>query len=202
MTLPLRPLQQLLAQVGNSERRTGEAYFMKSGTIKSVTLTEVPVAQKSVIANLIQLYKYDFSEFAGVGSDRGEISADGLFAYEALDSYWHETGRFAFTIQADGRLAGFALVNRWSALDRPLDHSVGEFFVMRKYRRHRVGARAAKLLFERLPGRWEVGVAWYNPPALAFWRAVVPSMAEGPVEECPGDGKRWAGPVLCFVARQ
>jgi len=175
---------------------------MKSEGVGSVSLEAVPATRKSVIANLIQLYKYDFSEFAAVGSGYGEVSADGLFAYDGLDLYWREDGRIAFTIHADGRLAGFALVNRWSALDRPLDHSVGEFFVLRKYRRHRVGWRAARLLFERLPGRWEVGVAWYNPPALAFWRAVVPLAADGPVEECPGDGKRWAGPVLSFVARR
>jgi len=175
---------------------------MKSDTINCVTLAEVPAAQKSVIANLIQLYKYDFSKFAPVGSDKGEASADGLFTYEALDSYWQENGRVPFTIQADGRLAGFALINRWSALDRPLDRSVGEFFVMRKYRRHRVGSRAAKLLFERFRGRWEVPVAWYNPPALSFWRAVVPSVADGPVEECAGDGERWAGTVLSFVTRR
>ena len=173
---------------------------MKSDAVKQVSLAEVPAARKLVIANLIQLYKYDFSEFAPVGSRYGEVSADGLFAYEGLDLYWQEDGRLPFTIQAEGQVAGFVLVNRWSALDRPLDHAVGEFFVMRKYRRHRVGARAAKLLFERLPGRWEVGVAWYNQPALAFWRAVVASVAAGAVDECPGDGKRWAGSVLCFDA--
>lgn len=176
--------------------------IVKSDAVKRVSLAEVPAARKSVIANLIQLYKYDFSEFAAVGSGYGEVSADGLFTYEGLDLYWREEGRVAFTIHAEDRLAGFALVNRWSALDRPLDHAVGEFFVMRKYRRHRVGLRAAKLLFERFGGRWEVGVAWYNPPALSFWRTVVPLVADGPVEECAGDGKRWTGPVLAFVARR
>jgi len=178
---------------------------MKSGTIKRVTLAEVPAAQKSIIANLIQLYKYDFSEFAEVQSPYGEVSADGLFAHDGLDSYWQEEGRSAFTLHSDGRLAGFALVNRCSALDRPLDRAVGEFFVLRKYRRYRVGSRAATLLFERFRGRWEVAVAWYNAPALSFWRAVVPSVADGPVEECPGaamlDGRRWSGTVLCFVTR-
>jgi predicted acetyltransferase len=176
--------------------------IVKSDAVKQVSLAEVPASRKSVIANLIQLYKYDFSGFSAVGSGYGEVSADGLFVYEGLDLYWQEDGRVAFTIHADSRLAGFALVNRWSALDRPLDHAVGEFFVMRKYRRHRVGARAAKLLFERLRGRWEVAVAWYNPPALAFWRAVVASVIEGPLEECLGDGKRWTGPVLCFDTRR
>jgi hypothetical protein len=45
-------------------------------------------------------------------------------------------------------------------------------------------------------------VAWYNPPALAFWRAVVRSAADGPVEEWPGDGTRWSGTVLSFAAGQ
>ena len=41
-------------------------------------------------------------------------------------------------------------------------------------------------------------MAWYNPPALAFWRRVTQEAAPGKVEEIAGDGKRWAGPVLCF----
>ena len=41
-------------------------------------------------------------------------------------------------------------------------------------------------------------VAWYNPPALAFWRKVTEAAAPGKVEEIAGDGKRWAGPVLRF----
>ena len=100
-------------------------------------------------------------------------------------------------IRADGRIAGFVLVNQWSALDRPLDHSVAEFFVLRKYRRARVGTRAAHLAFRQLPGRWEVPVASYNHGALAFWRHVVASLPMQ-AEEHVGDGQRWAGTVFCF----
>ena len=89
-------------------------------------------------------------------------------------------------------------MHQWSALEQPLDHAVAEFFVLRKYRRARVGTRAALSIFRRYPGRWEVGVAWYNPPALAFWRKVTEEAAPGKVEEIAGDGKRWAGPVLRF----
>jgi predicted acetyltransferase len=92
-------------------------------------------------------------------------------------------------------------MNRWSPLNRQLDHSVGEFFVLRKYRRLGVGSRSAKILFERWPGRWEVGVAGYNKPALSFWQKAIPAAIDGDVEECAGDGKRWAGPVLCFDNR-
>jgi predicted acetyltransferase len=71
--------------------------------------------------------------------------------------------------------------------------------VLRKYRRARVGTRAALLIFHRYPGRWEVPVVWYNLPGLAFWRSVTEAAAPGSVEEVGGDGKRWAGPVLRFT---
>ena len=102
-----------------------------------------------------------------------------------------------FLVRADGHIAGFVLVNRWSALDRPLDSAVAEFFVLRKYRRARVGVRAARLVFSRSRGRWEVPVAAYNEEALLFWRSVVRSLPVT-IEEHAGDGQRWAGPVLCF----
>ena len=85
----------------------------------------------------------------------------------------------ALLIRADDHLAGFALVNQWSALELPLDHAVAEFFVLRKYRRARVGTRAALFIFRRYPGRWEVPVVWCNPPALAFWRSVTEEAAPG-----------------------
>ena len=171
---------------------------MELPLIDCVTLTPVPESQRQIITNLMQLYKYDFSEFAGVGSRYGEVGPDGRFTYEGLDSYWQEDGRFALTVEADGRLAGFVLVNRWSALNRLLDHSVAEFFVLRKYRRIGVGSRAARVLFRRWPGRWEVSVARYNKPALSFWRKAIRASIESTVEEYTGDFERQVGTVPCF----
>ena len=188
-----------------------------------MTLTQVPESQRQIITNLMQLYKYDFSEFdkydfsefAEVGSRYGEVGPDGRFTYEVgpdgpftyegLDSHWREDGRVPLTVEAGGRLAGFVLVNRWSALNRVLDHSVAEFFVLRKYRRIGVGSRAARLLFERWPGRWEVAVAGYNKRALSFLRKAIRASVDGPVEEYAGDatlnGERWLGTVPCFDSR-
>lgn len=174
----------------------------KPAAIERVMLAEVPAERKSTVENLVQLYLHDFSEFAAIGTGHGEVDEEGRFPYRWLDSYWREEGRLPFTIQADDHLAGFALINRWSALARPLDQAVAEFFVLRKYRRSRVGSRAAQLLFARCPGQWEVPVAWYNQPALSFWRKVVAAAADGPVEECAGDGRRWVGTVLRFVKRR
>ncbi|MBV8524579.1 MAG: GNAT family N-acetyltransferase [Acetobacteraceae bacterium] len=169
--------------------------------IDSVSLIPVPESERHIITNLMQLYKYDFSVFAEIGSPYGEVGRDGRFTYEGLESYWREDGRFALTVEADARLAGFVLVNRWSALNRELDHAVAEFFVLRKYRRIGIGSRAAKALFERWPGRWEVAVARYNKPALAFWRKAIDAAVDGPVEEYSGDFERQIGTAFRFDSR-
>ena len=123
--------------------------YMELPLIDCVSLIPVPESQRQIITNLIQLYKYDFSEFAEIGSPYGEVGPDGRFTYEGLDRYWREDGWFALTVEADSRFAGFVLANRWSALNRVLDHSVAECFVLRKYRRIGVGSRAARVLFDR-----------------------------------------------------
>jgi hypothetical protein len=51
---------------------------MELPLIDFVTLAPVPESQRQIITNLIQLYKYDFSEFAEIGTRYGEERA-GLF---------------------------------------------------------------------------------------------------------------------------
>lgn len=55
-----------------------------------------------------------------------------------------------------------------------LPHDIAEFFVMRKYRRHGVGAEAAVQLFARFPGDWTVRQQLSNPAATTFWRKAIP----------------------------
>jgi predicted acetyltransferase len=166
--------------------------------VEEVTAHEVlPLERRHVLDALLQLYLHDFSEYAALNTSHGEVNEHGRFEYRGLDTYWQEPGRVPLLVRADGRIAGFVLVNQWSALGCPLDHAIAEFFVLRKYRHARVGTRAAHLVFRQLPGRWEVPVASYNRGALAFWRRVVASLPEN-AEERAGDGHRWNGTVLCF----
>ena len=172
---------------------------MSAHALAHVALENVTVERQPVLDALLQLYLHDFSEHAPLGSGHGEVGEDGRFAFPWLDAYWREPGRVPLLVRADGRIAGFVLVNKWSALDRPLDHAGAEFFVMRTYRLARGGTRAALAVFRRLPGRWEVPVAHYNQDAKHFWRSVARSLPV-PVQERDGDGRRWTGPVLCFDA--
>ena len=134
-----------------------------------VVLEPVAEDDKPVLVNLMQLYRYDLSEFRGY-----ELSEHGTFIYRYLDHYWVEPGRHAFFVKVDGRLAGFALAREVDG-----EYEVAEFFVARRHRRGGVGRQAALLLFARLPGRWSLFHDDANEPAGRFWSQVVAQASGG-----------------------
>ena len=165
--------------------------------VERVLVEAILATDRRLLDRLLQLYLHDFSGFAPLGTPHGEVDGAGRFAYPpGLDPYWGEPGHVPLLIRADGRIAGFALVNGWPPLDEPVDRALAEFFVLRKFRRAGVGRRAAQATFAAHPGRWQVGIASYNAPALAFWRAVAREVPG--VEERAGVPDRWNGTVLCF----
>ena len=122
-----------------------------------------------VLANLLQLYLYDFSELLDF-----DVDARGRFAEPDLSVYVEDSPHRAFLVRVEGELAGFALVRRGSQIDADPDvFDVAEFFVMRRYRRMGVGRTMAFAVFDRLPGSFEVRVLDSNAAALGFWRDVV-----------------------------
>jgi predicted acetyltransferase len=126
-------------------------------------------ADESVLQNLLQLYAYDLSESAGL-----HLGRDGRYELPPLAPYWTEPNRSAFLIRADGQLGGFALIARGSRISGDPDvWDVAEFFVLKRYRRHGIGAAAASEIWRRFPGRWEVRVLTTNQPAQRFWQTAI-----------------------------
>lgn len=163
-----------------------------------VTLEPCEAARRPSLDAMFQLYTHDFSE-QWAGTDRGDLEESGRFPdYPYLDLYWTEPDRSAWLIRADGRLAGFALLNTYSHSGLPSDHDVAEFFVVRKHRRAGVGREAARDLIGARPGQWELAVARANVQALQFWRGVVAGLT-AEVEELDCDDQRWNGTILRFV---
>jgi predicted acetyltransferase len=164
---------------------------------RAVILEEVDETQRAVIENLAQLYLYDFSEF-----DPSDVGGDGRFTGWLDWPNMFADGRHVFLIKVDGQLAGFSVVCEGSEALRDPEESVQwleEFFVMRRYRRIGVGRAAAKALFERFAGTWEVGEIGSNIVAQAFWRTVIGEHTGGRFEEVRFDDERWDGPVQYFV---
>jgi predicted acetyltransferase len=122
-----------------------------------------------VLANLIELYAHDFSEFHAI-----ELGADGRFGYEELPLYWREAGRHPFLIKVAGKLAGFVLVKRESTVsDDATVWDMAEFFVARRYRRCGIGTKTAHQVWNQFPGRWEVRVMHMNHSANQFWQRAI-----------------------------
>jgi predicted acetyltransferase len=124
--------------------------------------------QEPIVANLLELYAHDFSEFFDL-----ELGADGRFGYQDLPLYWREPGRHPFLFRIDGKLAGFVLVKRNSEMSgNEATWDMAEFFVVRGYRRLGIGTDVAHQVWQRFPGLWEVRVMESNP-ALRFWERAI-----------------------------
>jgi predicted acetyltransferase len=163
-----------------------------------VTVTPASEADRAVIARLMPLYIHDFSEFMP-GRAEVALGEDGRYPDYPLDPYWRERGHSPLLIRADGKLAGFVLINTKGHTGLHVDHNVAEFFVARGLRRDGVGTAAAHAIVAVRPGQWEVAVGRRNTHALSFWRRAIASCpGVRDVEEQDRDDAAWNGVVIRF----
>jgi predicted acetyltransferase len=125
--------------------------------------------QQPILANLLQLYAHDFSEFHHL-----ELGPDGRFEYNNLPLYWTEPNRHPFLVRMDGELAGLVFVKRGSEINgNETIWDMVEFFVVRACRRRGIGTEIAHQVWRRFPGLWEVRVMESNHAALHFWERAI-----------------------------
>ena len=165
----------------------------------AVAVTRAGPDRRALIEGMTPFYIYDFSEFEPADSDRFEFNAEHRFDPYPLDPYWREPDHVPLIIEAGGRSAGFALINAVAHSGGVCDHSMAEFFVMRKHRRGGVGARAVAQILPMFPGRWEIAIARRNAQALGFWpRAVGALDCVRGLRTLEMDSDLWRGPILQF----
>ena len=109
---------------------------------------------------------------------------------ELLARWFADDSSHPLMILKDDRPAGFALVSRPLRNQRDqIDYCMAEFFVTPATRRLGVGRDAARLIFNRFAGTWEVTEFLYNKPAVAFWRAIVSDYTAGRFRETLAQGE-------------
>jgi predicted acetyltransferase len=163
-----------------------------------IELVRATREQQPIVANLMELYVHDFSEFYPI-----EPGPDGRFGYKDLALYWSEQNRQAFLVRVNDRWAGFVLIRQ----ERDVKGSgqvwdVAEFFVVRAWRRHSVGTVVAHELWRRLPGRWQVRVMQANAAGGRFWEKAVLAFAGDDVRVAhfDRDGLSWR--LFSFEAKR
>jgi predicted acetyltransferase len=157
----------------------------------SIQVIPAALAQKSALANLLELYMHDFCDFLDI-----ELRSDGRFGYKELDLYWSDPDRHPFLVYVDGKLAGLVLVRGLrTGSHATMTWDMAEFFIVRSYRRRGIGACVAQHIFRRFPGAWDVRVMGSNEAAYRFWLHAIKGFAgEGIVAtRVQRGGKDWHG---------
>ncbi|WP_314591635.1 GNAT family N-acetyltransferase [Paenibacillus terrigena] len=166
-------------------------------------ISAIPYEDKTLLHQLIQLYRYDSSEFDGHA-----LTSHGLYLYKYLDHQWTDEYRRPLIFRVDGELAGFALV----ALGVPKEfvklseadatNTINDFFIMRKFRGKGYGKQAAFAIFDQFPGSWEVRQTAANLPANRFWNRVIGEYTNGAYIEKVLQEEVWHGPVQIFESNK
>ena len=144
----------------------------------NVSLRQVNLDEREILANLLEKYDYEFSQY-----DNRDVNKLGLYGYKYLDFYWIEENRWAYFIEVDNQLAGFVMVNDFpEAEDRETDFSIAEFFVMHKYRCSGVGKKAFFSVLEIHKGKWQLKRHPKNMTSVIFWDKAVSEYTNGNFE--------------------
>ncbi len=168
---------------------------MPSAHIEVIPATQ---EQQPILANLLELYAHDFSEFHNI-----DLGPDGRFGYRDLPLYWLQRGRYPFLVRIDGKLAGLILVKRGSEISgEEIVWDIAEFFVVRGYRRRGVGTEIARKVWRRFPGRWEIRVMESNRSAQRFWEHAITGFTGEAIDSVRVEklGKYWR--LFSFESRR
>lgn len=150
--------------------------------MNQVTLRRASPSDKPVIANLIQLYLHDMTEFMPF-----PIGADGRFQYDFLERFW----RHPYLVMSGDEIAGFALViDECPLTGRTPCWFMAEFFVLKAYRGRGLGKAALGLALAAHKGDWHIAVPVANLAAQLFWHKALDGKAEPP-REIHFDGDNW-----------
>ncbi|MEZ4645271.1 MAG: GNAT family N-acetyltransferase [Chloroflexota bacterium] len=174
----------------------------------NIQILDATEADFPVVQNLVRFYVYDMSETMG-----WPCPDDGLYGgCDDLPEYWW-TGStpeeleainrklaifipynlhfdrwpagccgHPFMIRVDGELAGFALIKQLN-VNHTVVYDVGEFFVVRKFRRKGIGKSVAYHLFDHFHGIWQVRQMVEHHTAQAFWRRIIADYSENQYHE-------------------
>lgn len=125
--------------------------------------------EKQIVANLIELYTYDFTELWDF-----DIGNNGLYGYKNLDRFWSEPNCYAYLININDKLAGTALVQGKSPIAENKEiWDIAEFFIMKKFRSKGIGRLVAHSLWKHFEGEWQIRVISENLRAKNFWHDAI-----------------------------
>lgn len=141
-------------------------------------LIKVEEKDKTIIYNLMQLYKYELSFFEDETTTFKMLDS-GLYELKYIEKYWEDENRHPYILKCDNELAGFVL----QRFNEENMNEIAEFFVLNKYRKLGAGTFMANRIFELYKGKWEVRTLLKNERAQNFWRNIIRKFSNDNFEE-------------------
>ncbi|WP_079480841.1 GNAT family N-acetyltransferase [Halobacillus salinus] len=120
----------------------------------------------------MQFYIYEFSTYI----PEIKLEDNGSYKPFDLEKYFSDDHHHAFFIELDDELIGFALVESATSTE---PNTIQEFFILEKHKGNGYGKVAARKLFRRFPGEWEITQIENNAPAHAFWLGLIDELTGG-----------------------
>lgn len=159
-----------------------------------IEIRQAGLEQKPILKKLLSIY---LPELHKIDDKVNEDSTD----YKYLDLYWTEPERIPYLIYADGKLAGFVLVNEYVVLNENKGaKAIAEFFILSKYRKKELGMKVVFKIFDKFPGKWEIVTSKENLVAEKFWGKVIRQYTKGKFSKIILDNDIHKGPVYSFMA--
>ncbi|MFO1547563.1 GNAT family N-acetyltransferase [Lactiplantibacillus plantarum] len=141
-----------------------------------VSLKEIDQTEETTIQHLYQLYQYEFSKYVSSLA----VDSQGKFKLADMRKYWSDGKYHAFLILANDKIAGFAMIREE---EKNMPNFVEQFFVLQYFSGQGIGKAAAKQIFSKFSGNWQVLQIKNNYPAQAFWRSVITDFTNNHFEE-------------------
>ena len=140
--------------------------------MQNFSLEITPPSKMYIILSMANLYRYDLSEFT-----HWNVEDDGMHRCYGLEIYW-VNDNLPFLIYVEGELAGFVLIKK-----EENSYEIGEFFILRKFRRTGLATTVILELFKRYKGVWIIQQLPANKPALQFWEKILKEYTQNNFEE-------------------
>lgn len=139
-------------------------------------LTDYPIIQK-----MWPFYVYDLSRECGF-TKGWKCPIDPSFIPDDIIPYFNDVNKKSFLINVSDVLAGFIFINKLEVIP-DIDFYLSEFFILAKFQNKGIGKIAAIELFNRLKGKWALGIIPENKKALTFWQKTIMAYTNGNFSE-------------------
>ena len=132
-------------------------------------------------------------DLSQVSMNTGIFPASGEFGErepELMARWFADDSSHPLIILKDSKPTGFALVTRPLRNQRTIiDYRMADFFISVQGRRRGIGRDAARLIFNRFAGMWEVTEFLFNKTAVSFWRVIINDYTQGKFNESVADSE-------------